>query len=269
MIKALHGGPWFILNHFLSVRKWEPKFIASSTQFTYSAIWVRLPELPTKFYDLEILQRVGSKFGHLLKVDTCTSTTTMGRYARICIELPLEKTLKTHVHIGHHMQILLYEGLNLLCTNCGGFGHAKGNCFFIAHISLDQINKNEVANSFTTENIEQPQETEWKAVNFARKANYNNKSNNTTTSKAAIVAAQHMGQSTPGKSSNPTRPSLGQLTLPNSSALKRPNKEVLNKFEPLADLGQTIDSDEQMSTSPTSLGPIKEYISSPNKQSML
>lgn len=31
MLKALHGGPWFVLNHFLSVRQWEPKFIASAT----------------------------------------------------------------------------------------------------------------------------------------------------------------------------------------------------------------------------------------------
>lgn len=46
MHKALHRGPCFILNHFLSVRKWEPKFIASNTQLAYSALWVRLPELP-------------------------------------------------------------------------------------------------------------------------------------------------------------------------------------------------------------------------------
>lgn len=51
MLKAIHGGPWFILNHFLYVHKWEPKFIASATQLTYSAIWVRLPELPTENMD--------------------------------------------------------------------------------------------------------------------------------------------------------------------------------------------------------------------------
>lgn len=38
MVKALHARPWFLFNHFLSVRKWEPKFIASNTQLTYSAI---------------------------------------------------------------------------------------------------------------------------------------------------------------------------------------------------------------------------------------
>lgn len=80
MFKALHEGPWFVLNHFLSVCCWEHKFVTSNTQLTYAALWVRLPELPTKFYDLEILQRVGNKIGQLLKVDTCTSTATRGKY---------------------------------------------------------------------------------------------------------------------------------------------------------------------------------------------
>lgn len=55
MMRALHDGPWFILNHFLSVRRWEPKFLASTAQLNYSAIWLRLSELPTKFYDLKLL----------------------------------------------------------------------------------------------------------------------------------------------------------------------------------------------------------------------
>lgn len=80
MHKALQEGPWFILNHFLSVRRWEPKFIASNAQLTYAAIWVRLPKLPTEFYDYEILQKIGTKLGRLLKVDTCTTLTTTGRY---------------------------------------------------------------------------------------------------------------------------------------------------------------------------------------------
>lgn len=43
MNKALHDRPWFVLNHFFSVRRWEPKFLASNTKLTYIAIWSRLP----------------------------------------------------------------------------------------------------------------------------------------------------------------------------------------------------------------------------------
>lgn len=75
MAKSLHEGPWFVLNHFF-ICHWEPKFIASNTQVTYSVIWSRLLELPIEFYDLDILSKVGSKIGKLLKVDSCTSSTT-------------------------------------------------------------------------------------------------------------------------------------------------------------------------------------------------
>lgn len=107
MKKALHDGPWFILNHFLSVQRWEPKFIAFKTQLTYSAIWIRLPELSTEFYDLDILTRVGNKIGKLLKIDPFTPTTSRGRYARICIEVPVEQPLHTHIYIGTHKQVIL------------------------------------------------------------------------------------------------------------------------------------------------------------------
>lgn len=93
MNKALHEGLWFVLNHFLSVRQWEPKFLASNAKLTYTVIWSRLPELPTEFYDVDILQQVGNKLGKLLKIDTCTSSTTRGRYAQICIEVPIESPL--------------------------------------------------------------------------------------------------------------------------------------------------------------------------------
>lgn len=53
--KALHEGPWFIGNQFLTVRKWEPRFVASKAALTYSAILARLPELPTEFYYYDIL----------------------------------------------------------------------------------------------------------------------------------------------------------------------------------------------------------------------
>lgn len=130
MNKVLHNEPWFIFNNFVFVRKWEPKFIASAAQLTYSSIWIRLPELPTEFYDFNILQRVGSKIGTLLKINTCTSATTRGRYARICIEVPLEQPLKIHIFIGMHCQQILHEGLNMFCTLYGRLGHNKALCTF-------------------------------------------------------------------------------------------------------------------------------------------
>ncbi|XP_019251424.1 PREDICTED: uncharacterized protein LOC109230374 [Nicotiana attenuata] len=128
MTKSLHEGPWFVLGHFLSVRRYEPKFLVSSSKLTYTTIWSRLPELPTEFYDTQILQQVGNKLGKLLKIDTCTSSTLRGKYGRICIEVPLEQPLKSHVFIRNHRQQILYKGLNMLCVRLGRIGHPTTYC---------------------------------------------------------------------------------------------------------------------------------------------
>lgn len=52
--KVLHGGPWFINGFFLSVKRWQPNFVASNAKEMYSAIWMRIPELPTEYYDHKI-----------------------------------------------------------------------------------------------------------------------------------------------------------------------------------------------------------------------
>ncbi|KAH0633409.1 hypothetical protein KY284_036195 [Solanum tuberosum] len=86
--KILHKGPWFIGSQFIFVRKWKPKFNPSQSHINFSTIWIRLPELPTEFYDLSILQKIGNEVGSILKIGTVTKNTTRGRYARLCILAP-------------------------------------------------------------------------------------------------------------------------------------------------------------------------------------
>ncbi|KAK4727359.1 hypothetical protein R3W88_032276 [Solanum pinnatisectum] len=69
MIKALQNGLWFVNGFFLSIKKWHPNFVAYEVDETISAIWIRLPELPTKYYDHKILAKIGTKIGRLVKTD--------------------------------------------------------------------------------------------------------------------------------------------------------------------------------------------------------
>ncbi|XP_060202508.1 uncharacterized protein LOC132630947 [Lycium barbarum] len=127
---CMHDGPWFVMNRFVSIRRWEPKFVASQALVTYTAIWVHLPELPSEFYNPDILQKEGLKIGTLLKVDPCTSASSREKYARICVQVPMEQPLKTHVFIGLHKQPIIYGGFDLLCTNCGCLGHPTRACSY-------------------------------------------------------------------------------------------------------------------------------------------
>lgn len=84
--------------------------------------------MPTEFYDLGILECMGKMLGTLVKVDACTSSTLRGRYARVCVQIPLEMPLLTSILIRDHLQQIQYEGEGFLCKVCGCLGHTTIRC---------------------------------------------------------------------------------------------------------------------------------------------
>ncbi|PHT86206.1 hypothetical protein T459_08312 [Capsicum annuum] len=83
-----------------------------------------------EFYDKSILEKIGKKIGHLLKIDTRISSTLRGRYARICVQIPMDTPVRTTISIGDHSQPICYEGEGILCTRCSRLGHIVRNCDF-------------------------------------------------------------------------------------------------------------------------------------------
>ena len=56
---VLKKGPWFISEHFLTIRKWEANFKPSEAQVSSVDVWVRFHKLPIEYYDAEILRQLG------------------------------------------------------------------------------------------------------------------------------------------------------------------------------------------------------------------
>ena len=48
---VLKKGPWFIGDHFLSIRPWEPDFKPESAKVSSITVWIRLSGLPIKYYN--------------------------------------------------------------------------------------------------------------------------------------------------------------------------------------------------------------------------
>ena len=78
---ALYGGPWMVLDHYLTVRKWCHNFDPTQDVMERILVWVRIPCLPIEYYDCEFLMRVGSKIGKPVKIDTNTSNVSRGKFA--------------------------------------------------------------------------------------------------------------------------------------------------------------------------------------------
>ncbi|KAK7243905.1 hypothetical protein RIF29_38718 [Crotalaria pallida] len=125
---ALFEGPWKVADHYLIVQRWRPFFMSTEQTVRKIAVWVRLPNLPIELYNPRFLWKVGRKIGTMLKVDSLTSLHSRGKFARICVEIDLNKKLIPQVKVCGSVINLEYEGLHLICFNCGKYGHKMDSC---------------------------------------------------------------------------------------------------------------------------------------------
>lgn len=133
------GGPWVIMGHYLVIQQWRPMFIPSKGELTRVAVWFRVPGFPVECYDHEVLHEIGKNVGRFVKVDDHTwktiankgqpgAATERARFARICVKVDLRKTLVSKFVFEEEEFKIEYEGLNLICFECGKFGHKKETC---------------------------------------------------------------------------------------------------------------------------------------------
>lgn len=54
-----------------------------------------------------------------------------GRFARICVQVNLEKPLIKKVYLGKLEQSVLYEGINTLCFACRRIRHKREACPYV------------------------------------------------------------------------------------------------------------------------------------------
>ncbi|CAL5384092.1 unnamed protein product [Camellia sinensis] len=81
--RVYSGGPWMIMDHYLTVRKWEPDFKASEAFETTTAVWVRFLELPIEYFQEKVLYAIAKQIDRPLKIDLTTAMATRGKFARV------------------------------------------------------------------------------------------------------------------------------------------------------------------------------------------
>ncbi|CAJ2657275.1 unnamed protein product [Trifolium pratense] len=125
---ALMDGPWFIYDHYLTVKEWSPNFHPASDTIEEVAVWVRISGLPIEYYDSKVLNFIGNRVGKTVKVDKNTLMQERGKYARLCVQVDLTKPLLAMFSIKGRKYNIEYEGLHMLCLTCGKFGHYREGC---------------------------------------------------------------------------------------------------------------------------------------------
>lgn len=112
-----------IFGHYLTVRRWRPDFRPSEAAIDSTAAWIRFPELPVEYYDERVLLAMGNTIGIAIKVDKTTHFASMGKFARVCVEIDLNKPFVPKVNVDGRWTRVELEGLPLFCFHCGYMGH--------------------------------------------------------------------------------------------------------------------------------------------------
>ena len=94
---VLRHKPWFVGNHFLAIRHWEPNFCASISSLSSVAVWVRLPGLTIEYYNQDALLQLGRLIGPFLCVDAHTYMGSQVCFALLCVHGNLDQPLKNSI----------------------------------------------------------------------------------------------------------------------------------------------------------------------------
>ena len=98
--KVLKEEPWFVGGHYLSIRSWELNFRPSSANLSSVAVWIRLPKLCIEYYEHSVLREIGEAIELVLRIDTHTAAKSKGRFARLCVQVNLDKPLARLLKFG-------------------------------------------------------------------------------------------------------------------------------------------------------------------------
>lgn len=149
--RALNEGPWLLFDHYVAVHQWSSDFFSFSATIDRTNMWVRFPSLNLVFYDESVLLSLASTIGKPIKVVMNTVNVECGKFARVCVEIDLSVPVVVKIWIMGHWQCVEYEGLHIICSGCGRYGHLKPKCTypmqpdmlnldsFIDRVSQDQV----------------------------------------------------------------------------------------------------------------------------------
>ncbi|CAI0428987.1 unnamed protein product [Linum tenue] len=100
-------------------------------------VWVHLPALKIHFYHKEVLTQLGNLIGRTIKLDYHTLNQQRAKFARIAVEVDLDKPLVPRIFLDDGWQKVEYENLPIVCFECGKIDHTNSTCPLLRQPELD------------------------------------------------------------------------------------------------------------------------------------
>lgn len=112
----------------------EAKIYYTKETVTKTLIWVQFPSVPSELLDEEFISSMGDRIGRTIKVDGTSLTRLRAKFAGCCVEIDLSSPLISSLIVFDFKQKVNYEGLHLICFECGVYGHGANDCPRISNL---------------------------------------------------------------------------------------------------------------------------------------
>lgn len=164
---VLTQGPWMLDDNYLTIRKWVPNFVPDDAPIKVLTAWVRIPNISVEYFDVQFLNKIGSKIGKVLRVDKSTAQADRGQFTRLSVEIDLTQPLLSKFWLKGKIWRVQYEGIRMVCFKCGTLGHNEEVCPLLRTRALeenavkninDQLQNTTINNSHTV--TKKPEEEE-------------------------------------------------------------------------------------------------------------
>lgn len=103
-----------------------PDFVSTEMVIDKTLVWINFLSLGMEYYDESVL--LATTVGKPIRIDLMTLNASRGKFARVRVEIELNKPVVGKFWFRDHWFKIEYEGLHLFCASCGKYNHMVQEC---------------------------------------------------------------------------------------------------------------------------------------------
>lgn len=120
---VLDGGPWFIAQRPLLLKKWVPGISLEKISSSKTPLWINIKGIPMELFTNEGINHIASGMGFPLFMDKDTELRNRLSFAHICVEGDQNAIVPSSIHMdieyfGSVEVIVEYPWKPTLCSMC-------------------------------------------------------------------------------------------------------------------------------------------------------
>ncbi|KAF4388115.1 hypothetical protein F8388_014798 [Cannabis sativa] len=146
-VNIVRNGPWTIGNGFLVVKAMSEDGRWKSADLNSTPIWVRVYEVPPRFWTQKNANAIAKKIGTVVSIDRLwRDGFPTNKYIRLQVSIPLNKPLFVGLFLPMEEGVSLWcyfkhENMPSVCYKCGIVGHEELFCRRKRRLIADDFNR--------------------------------------------------------------------------------------------------------------------------------